>query len=77
MANSSPQRTSIWERDHSAASGHAFLSGLDFVLTIPAEFRRAAAAMRRYEQLKRTARARNDPEINPARRIYVEFYSGE
>jgi hypothetical protein len=53
----------------------AFAPGLAFVLALASEFRRATAAAERYEQLKCTARASDDPETSPARRIYVEFYS--
>ncbi|MPZ56773.1 MAG: hypothetical protein GEU91_09830 [Rhizobiales bacterium] len=41
------------------------------VLMLPAEFRRAIAAERRYEELKRGPAATTD---NP-RRVYEEFYS--
>jgi hypothetical protein len=46
-----------------------------FVLAVVAEFRRAVAAMERYEQLRYTARACDDPDASPARRVYVEFYA--
>jgi hypothetical protein len=55
--------------------GQAFAPGLAFVLAVAAEFRRATAATERYEQLRRTVRACDDPAANPARRVYVEFYS--
>jgi len=46
-----------------------------FALAVIAEFRRAVAATERYEQLRYTARARNRPAANLARRIYTEFYA--
>jgi hypothetical protein len=45
------------------------------VLAVVAEFRRAVAAAERYEQLRCTARACNDPDASPARRVYAEFYA--
>jgi hypothetical protein len=47
---------------------------LAFVLVIVQEFRRAAAATRRYDQLRRMARACDDPAASAARQIYMEFY---
>jgi hypothetical protein len=46
-----------------------------FVLAVVAEFRRAAAAAERYEELRYAARACNDPDASPARRVYREFYA--
>jgi hypothetical protein len=45
------------------------------VLAVVAEFRRAAAATERYEQLRHTAHACNGPDASPARRVYLEFYT--
>jgi hypothetical protein len=45
------------------------------VLAVVAEFAKAVAAGRRYEQLKWLALARDDPAASTARRIYLEFYS--
>lgn len=53
----------------------AIAAGWAFVLAVAEEFRRATAAAHRYEQLKRMARAGDEPELNAARRIYTEFYS--
>ena len=58
-------------------AGPAFALGLAFVLAIATEFRRAAAATHRYERLQCMARARDDPAVSTARRIYMEFYSDE
>jgi hypothetical protein len=55
-------------------AGPRFRSGMAFVLAVAAEYRRATAAARRYEELKRMARAPDDPAANAARRIYMEFY---
>jgi hypothetical protein len=57
-------------------AGPALAPGLAFVLAIATEFRRATAAVHRYERLKRMARAGDDPAASTARRIYMEFYSG-
>ena len=46
-------------------------------LAIVAEFRRAAAATHRYERLKYSARTSDDPAVDAARQIFVEFYSDE
>jgi hypothetical protein len=78
MTSSSPPHISIWEgRRHAisaqARSSQAFPPGLAFLRAIVAEFRRAAAAADRYEQLKRVSRAGDDP-AGIARRIYMEFY---
>jgi hypothetical protein len=75
MASSSPPRASVWERKRSAGSCQACAPGFAFVLAIAAEFRRAGAATRRYDQLRRMAHACDDPAASPARRIYLEFYS--
>jgi hypothetical protein len=69
MTISSPPRVSIWERSRSV------VPGLAFVLATAAEYRRAAAASYRYEELKRMSRPRNDPAANASRQIYAEFYS--
>jgi hypothetical protein len=53
----------------------AFAPGLAIVLGLAAEFRRANAATERFEQLRGTARAREDAETSPARRVFVEFYA--
>jgi hypothetical protein len=58
-------------------AAQAFAPGLAFVLAIATEFRRAAAATHRYERLQCMARARDDPAVSTARRIYMEFYSDE
>jgi len=80
MARSSPLRRPAWGRRRSAVPGPvlpspAFAPGFGFVLILAAEFRRAAAATHRYEQLKRMARARDEPAPDIARRIYLEFYA--
>jgi len=46
-----------------------------FVLAVAEEFRRATTAAHRYEQLKRMAHARDEPGLDAARRVYLEFYS--
>jgi hypothetical protein len=46
-----------------------------YVLAVVAEFRRAVAATERYERLRLTARACDDADASPARRVYVEFYA--
>jgi hypothetical protein len=76
MTSSSPPHSSVWERSRPTVPGQIFAPVLAFVLAVAAEFRRATAAAERYEQLRRTARACDDPEASPARRVYVEFYSG-
>ena len=58
-----------------AATGPAVARGWAFVVVLAAEFRRAMAAARRYEELKDTAHGDDDPEAGPARRVYLEFYS--
>lgn len=75
MTTSLPPRNSVWERTGSIVPDQAFAPGLAFVLAVAAEFRRATAAAGRYEQLRRMARAYDDPEAGPARQVYVEFYS--
>jgi hypothetical protein len=55
--------------------GQAFAAVWAFVLALAEEYRRATAAAHRYEQLRRMARTRDDPETNAARRIYLEFYA--
>jgi hypothetical protein len=52
----------------------AFASGWAHLVAIAEEFRRAIAAAHRYEELKRMAGA-SGPEVNVARRIYIEFYA--
>jgi hypothetical protein len=74
MTSSSPLRLSVWERSRSTVPGQSCAPGLAFALAVAAEFRRAIAASERYEHLKRTARACDDPEASPARRVYMEFY---
>jgi len=75
MTRSSPLRSPVWERRRSAVPGAAFAPGFGFVLILAAEFKRAAAAKHRYEQLKRMARGRDKPATDIARRIYLEFYA--
>jgi hypothetical protein len=48
---------------------------LAYVLAVVAEFRCAIAATERYEQLRPTPHACDDPDAKPARRIYLEFYA--
>ena len=69
-------RISVWDRSRSAVPAQAFAAGLALVLAIATEYRRAVAAAHHYERLKRAARAPDDPAASPARRVYVEFYSG-
>jgi hypothetical protein len=71
MKSTAPQRTSVWPRQHPTVSDHVFAFALAAVL----ESRRAIAAASRYEQLRLKRRACDDPEANPARRIYLEFYA--
>ena len=73
MTDPSPP-ISVWERSGSTLLGQAIAPGLAFVLTVAAEFRRATAATARYKQLRRTAA--DPPGASPARRVYMEFYSG-
>jgi hypothetical protein len=75
MASSSTLRIPGWGRRRSAVPGAAFAPGLGFVRILAAEFKRAAAATHRYEQLKRMARAGDEPATDIARRIYLEFYA--
>ena len=76
MMSSSPPHTSVWKLSCFTLSGEVFARVLPFVLAIAEEFSRATAAARRYEQLKRMARAHGDSEADVARRIFMEFYSG-
>jgi hypothetical protein len=75
MTASSPPRISVWVRHRSAIPVRTFAPALAFIVAVAAEFRRATAATKRYEQLRRTARACSDPEASPTRRVYLEFYS--
>jgi hypothetical protein len=75
MMRSSTLPAPILERRRAAEPGAGFARGLMFVLAIAEEFRRAAAATHRYDQLKHAARARGEPAADIARRIYVEFYA--
>jgi len=71
MKSTTPLRTSVWARQHTTVSDQVFA----FTLAVALEVRRAIAAASRYEQLRLKRRAGDDPEANPARRIYLEFYS--
>jgi hypothetical protein len=71
MKSTVPQRTSVWTRQHTTVSEQVFA----FILAVALEFTRAIAAASRYEQLRLKRRACDDPEADPARRIYLEFYS--
>jgi hypothetical protein len=75
MAGSS-QHISVWDGRRPTAPRQAVVPGFAVVFAIAAEFRRATAAAGRYERLRRTAPVHPDPEGSPARRVYVEFYSG-
>jgi hypothetical protein len=67
---------SIWKRSrHFVPSGRTLASGFEFVGAVAAEFRRAIAAARRYDQLKGQARARGNSAADPSRQVYLEFYS--
>jgi hypothetical protein len=72
---SSPPRASVWERSRSAVPAELLASGLAFVLVVAAEFSRAIAAARRYDQLKKRSAPTQRTAANIARRIYMEFYS--
>jgi hypothetical protein len=79
MTSSSPPRTPVWGRRRSAVPAHAFAQGLAFVLAVAAEFRRAAAAEQRYEDLKHNGAAAFAREgivrADVPRRVFEEFYS--
>jgi hypothetical protein len=75
MAGSSTLPAPILEQRRAADPSAGFAPGLTLVLVIAEEFRRAAAATHRYDQLRHTARARGEPAADIARRIYVEFYA--
>jgi hypothetical protein len=75
MTKLSSPRTSAWEPKRSALPAQALPRASAFLRAIAGEYRRAAAATHRYEQLKRKASARAHPVTHIARRIYVEFYS--
>ena len=74
MTSSSSPRASTWKWRCHDDTAQAFARVLAFVLVIVQEFRRAAAATRRYDQLRRMARACDDPAASAARQIYMEFY---
>lgn len=71
VKNDAPLRTSAptWQRATVPDQAFAFIRAIAF------EFRRAIAAASRYEQLRLKRRACDDPDADPARRIYLEFYS--
>jgi hypothetical protein len=71
MKSTAPQRTSVWTRQHITVSDQVFA----FTLAVAVELRRAIAATSRYEQLRVKRRACDDPEAQPARRVFLEFYS--
>jgi hypothetical protein len=71
MKSAAPLRTSIWTRRHTTGPDQIFA----FILVVALEFRRAIAAASRYEQLRLKRRACDDPEAQPARRVFLEFYS--
>jgi hypothetical protein len=71
MKSTAPLRTSVWSRQHTTVADQL----LAFTLAVAFEFGRAIAAASRYEQLRLRRRACDAPEADPARRVYLEFYS--
>jgi hypothetical protein len=68
MKNTASLRTPVPVRPHVTRPDQFSL-----FRAIASEFRRAVAAARRYDQLRRKPRADDDPP--PARRTYLEFYA--
>jgi hypothetical protein len=66
-------RISVWARSRSNVRERTLPSGLMLFLALAAEYRHAAAATRRFEELRRLASSRNHSDI--PRRIFTEFYS--
>jgi hypothetical protein len=75
MAQSSTLPAPVLKRRHAAEPRPGLARGLTFVFAIVEEFRRAAAATHRYDQIKHAGRARGEPAADIARRIYAEFYA--
>lgn len=71
MKRTAPLSTSVWVRPPASVPDQV----LAYILAVVAELRRAIAAASRYEQLRLKRRASDDPDADPARRTFREFYS--
>jgi hypothetical protein len=47
-----------------------------YIRAVALEYSRAIEAANRYELLRLKRHAWDDPDAHPARRVYLEFYSG-
>lgn len=75
--NSSPARPSIWSgNNRSVPARQPLSSAFEFVHAMAMEYGRAMAAARRYEQLKYRPKACGKRTSEPARQVFLEFYSG-
>lgn len=72
MKTNAPLRTSVWVRQRATATDQTFA----YIRAVTLEYSRAIEAANRYEQLRLKRRAWDDPDAYPARRVYLEFYSG-
>ncbi len=72
MKSNAPLRTSLWVRQRATVTDQAFA----YIRAVALEYSRALEAANRYEQLKLKRRPWDDPDAHPARRVYLEFYSG-
>jgi hypothetical protein len=75
MTGASSSHASVRERSGLTGPGPFLARRFQFALAVVAETRRAAAAARRFDELRRIPRTIGDPAASPARRIFVEFYS--
>jgi hypothetical protein len=66
-------RISVWARGLPNVRERTLPSGLMLFLALAVEYRHAAAATRRFEELRRLASSRNHSNI--PRRIFAEFYA--
>lgn len=71
MKRTAPLSPSVWVRQHASVPDRVFA----YMLAVAFELRRAVAAASRYEQLRLTRRACDNPDAYPAHRTFLEFYS--
>jgi hypothetical protein len=70
---SAPLGRALTVRQRATVMDQAFA----YIRAVAFEYRRAIEAANRYEQLRLKRRACDDPDAHPARRVYLEFYSGK